>query len=80
MRGDKKPNNMEYFDTDEFQKEFGTQKFILILKDLGETKINEINESRNDEMIHVDEIDFDNDEAIYCKNNLDWLIPFIIVK
>ena len=76
MRGDKKPINLEYFNTDEFQKEFGTQKFILILKELGETKINEIKESCNDEKIHVDEIDFDNDEAIYCNDNLDWLIYF----
>ncbi len=74
LLGDTKPDNMEYFEIDTFKTNFGDKKLFDLVKQIGENKINEINESTDDTKINVDEIEITNSETYYCNDNVDWVI------
>ena len=74
LRVNSKQNDLEYFEEEFFQKHFGDQKLIQLIKSLGCTTINEINESRDDKKINVDELEINNSEVYYCNDTVDWVI------
>ena len=77
LTGGKAPNNCEYFDVDVFITNYGLERLIQFIKNLGYSIINEIVESLEDKKIEVEDLDsYCGLETFYCNDNGDWAIYF----
>ena len=74
---DPRPLNSMYFEEDAFLKEFGIEKLIGLIAQLGFDRLNVITETEEDEKITITELEeYSGIEKIYFDDKGEWAIYF----
>ena len=74
---DPKPLNSEYFEEDAFLEEFGVEKLIALITQLGFDRLNVITETDEDEKINATQLEeYSGIEKIYFDEKAEWAIYF----
>ena len=68
-------DDIEFFNYELFQREFGTEKLKRTIKSLGYEYINELNEADDDAKVEIDKFKtYKALEFYYAPDNIDWVI------